>query len=172
MKEIEIKILEINKKLIIYNLKKLGAKKIFEGEIKGMTFTSDNPLWNQDNNMLRLRQEGDNFFLCLKTKILTRSKAKIREEIEVEIKDFKNMKIILEKIGFFEQYKNKKYRTSFKLNNSRVEIEETRQFPTYLEIEAPSLGEIQKTVKLLGFTMNDTKAWSTSDLTKYYSSKK
>ena len=171
MKEIEIKIIEIDKKEIISKLKKLGAKKIFEGIVSGMTFKSGNPNWDTDKQMLRLRQEGDNFFLCLKSKLNIKSKAKVRDEIEVEINDLNNMKLILEKLGFSKQNQNTKYRTSYKLKNSRIEIEECKPFTPFLEIEAPNLKEIKKIVELLGFTMKDTKNWTLKDLFEYYNKK-
>ena len=75
-------------------------------------------------------------------------------------------------MGFSQKYRSKKYRISYKLGDSRIEIENDKQFPIFLEVEAPSLKEIEKTVKLLGFRMSDTKNWGYMDLVKYYKHKK
>jgi len=172
MKEIEVKILEINKKEVIKKLQKLGAKKVFEGEIEGIVYdTKDNRL-HRNKIVLRLRKEGNEYVLATKQRLKMKSKAKIREEIELRFDNFENMQIILKQLGFLPKYFNKKHRITFVLGKVRFDIDSYKKIPTFLEIEAHSEKEIEKAVKLLGYSPNQTNNWAYLDLINYYKNQK
>lgn len=166
MKEIEIKILEINKIDLIKKLNLLNAQKIFEGEMISIFFSK-----KDFKNTLRLRSMNNKHFLTLK-KDISKKMIKIRDEFEVEIKNFNNMKKIIENLGFYENLKVIKKRTSFIYNKTRIEIDEYKNdlnyIPTFIEIEGKNKKDIINTVKKLGYDENQIKPWTMNDLKRYY----
>jgi adenylate cyclase class 2 len=173
MNEIEVKILGIDKKEIIAKLQKLGARKVFEGEIAGIAFETKDNRMQKKHNLLRLRKEGRESVLGFKGK-KKKSKFKIREEIEVKVDDFNAMKEILLRLGFFPKHQSIKYRVSYMLSKAIVEIDTYRNLsiPAFLEIESSSKKEIERAVNLLGYSMTDTNSWSLPEVIKYYARKK
>ena len=175
MKEIEIKILEINRKEIEKKLIALGAKKIFNGEIDALFFDFKDKSLRKIGNTLRLRKEGNKTILTFK-KPIEKKRAKIKEELEIEVSGFDTMKIILESLGFCVWKRMKKHRTSYELKRVHFEFDTYKEkykfIPEFLEIEAKDIETIYGFVRLLGFKNEDCKPWSSQDLIKYYSQSK
>jgi len=174
MEEIEVKILDINRKELEKKLISLGAKKIFEGEIYASFFDYKDNSIRKKNNTMRLRKEGNKTVLTYKKPVKHES-IKIRKEYETEVSDFKTAKKILESLGLKEWKILKKRRISYKLNNVRFEfdkhIDQYSYVPEFLEIEAKSIEDIYKYAKLLGYKEEDCKPWTIMNLEKYYSKK-
>lgn len=99
MKEVEVKILEADKKDLINKILFMGGKKIFDGKIKTVMLTKK----GQKGYILRLRKKGNKNFLTYK-KHISKKKTKIREEIEVEIESFAKTQKIFESLGFKPEY--------------------------------------------------------------------
>jgi len=167
MKEIEVKILNVNEKEIITKLKKLGAKKVFEGKIIALYFDFKNNELSKEGKLIRLRTKGKMAELTFKKKI-SKKEAKIVDEYEIVTNDFANMKQILNQLGLKEKVKQIKYRTSFNLDNVHFELDKFDNIPLFLEIEAPNIEKLKKYIKILGFSMKDTKPWTGKDVLKYY----
>ncbi|MGV8152130.1 MAG: class IV adenylate cyclase [Candidatus Nanoarchaeia archaeon] len=169
MKEIELKILEINKKDVISKLKCLGAKKIFEGDVVGTAFK---PFGASKKNLalIGVRKKGKYTFITLKGK-KQKSIAKIQEELEFEIKDYEKAKKMFSLLGFNVLGETKKHRVSYKLSDVRFEIDSFKEIPTYLEIEGPSIKKIMHFVNLLGFSVKDTNNYNGKELFSYYGKK-
>ena len=176
MKEIEVKIIEIDKKKIISKLKKLGAKKNFEGIIRGEFFDYPNKKLDKNKELLRLRTMGKKAFLTFKGKANTKSKVKCCEEIEVEISNFDKLKEILFLIGLIVKKKTTtKYRISYSMGKTHFEIEtpieEYSFIPPFMEIESTSAKNIYKYAKMLGYTKEKCLNWTGGDIIKYYKKK-
>ncbi len=175
MKEIEVKILGIDKKDIESKLLKLGAKKIFDGKIHALNFDFKDNSIRKEKNTLRLRKLGPKNFLTFK-KNISNEKAKIKEETEFEVSDFQQTKKVLESVGLQVYRELKKHRTSYGLEGARFELdlyEEKYKFvPCFLEIEAKDVETLYKFAKILGFSETACKPWTTSDVIKYYQDKK
>ena len=90
MKEIEVKVLDINKKLIEDRLTKLGAKKISDGLVNSWHYDFPDEKIKNNSDHLRIRQEGGHSFITFKSPI-SRDHAKIMEELETDIQDIKTM---------------------------------------------------------------------------------
>jgi len=171
MKEVEIKILEIDKKEIIDKLKKAGAKKIFEGDVENIFYDFENKRLFSQGKKLRLRKLGDRFQLTFKGK-KEKGVAKIRDEYEVYFDDDTPIKKILEELGLREINRYcVKHRISFVIEDVRFEIDDFKKIPAYLEIEGPSVKKIKKYVKKLGFSMDDIKSYSSRDVFNHYGKK-
>jgi len=171
MKEIEVKILEINPKEIENKLIKLGAKKKFDGVIN--SFTLDFPNRNLHNNktLLRLRTMGKEAFVTLKKGKDTK-KIKVCEETEITVSDLDKMTIIFEELGLKKVNSMEKTRKSYLLDKTHFEIEKYsgkhKNVPAFLEIESTSAKDIYKYAKLLGFSEKDCLPWTAGDVIKHY----
>lgn len=175
MEEIEVKILEIDKKNIEDTLVKLRAKKIFDGKIETAFYDFKDGSIAKARNVLRVRKEQDRTELTYKKVNYTKT-AKVAEEITVEISDMQEMKEILHNLGLLEIEDTQKIRTSYKLDSLRFDIDHYLGaysfIPDFLEIEAPNIKLIHRSAKELGFQEKDCLAWSTPQLIQHYSSKK
>lgn len=175
--ETEIKILEINRSEIETKLLKLGAKKIFEGELLAEFYDTKDSDLKKEKKLLRLRKECNKTVLTLKSKVIRGGEktAKIREENEVEVEDFKTMQKVLENLSFEIKHILRKTRISYKLKDAKFEFDkyhdDWKHIPEFLEIESDNIETIYKYAELLGFCKEDCKPWSGWDLEKHYSKK-
>ena len=170
MIEKEVKVLEIEKKEIIEKLNKLNAKKVFEGKILTEYYDFKNIQMKNKNSILRIRRMGEKSFFEYKEKLSGENKNNIRinEEISIEIDDFGKARRILEKIGFELKMKINKYRTSYRIMESYVEIDEIEGIPTFLEIEGEP-EKISKIIDILGLKNKKIVSFNIFELFKYYS---
>lgn len=175
MREIEVKILGINRKDIEKKLRSMGAKKVFDGKIDALFFDFDDNAIKKAKNTLRLRKEGDIAKLTFKEHI-SRHKAKIKKEHEVEVSDFESIRTILKSLGLRVWKKATKRRVSYELKGTRFEFDKYigkyRFIPEFMEIEASDVKTIYRYARLLGFKDKDCRPWSTSDVSRHYSKKK
>jgi len=175
MKEIEVKILDINRKEIEKKLISLGAKKIFEGVLEARYFDFKDFSLKKKHITLRLRKEAGRTVLTFKKKIAD-ARLKIREEREIEVSDFNTAKTILKLIGLKDFSGMKKERTSYALKDVKFEIEKylgNYSFvPEFVEIESERKEILKKYVKLLGFNPEDCKPWTMIDTVRHYQKKK
>lgn len=174
MQEIEIKILNVDRRRIERTLISLGAEKVFDGHIETLFFDFKNRALAEAKNLIRLRKENDKTVLTFK-KFLGNKAAKTMEEYEVVVSDMKNMKKILESLGVSMTESMQKHRVSYRLSRAHFDIDKYEReygyIPEFLEIEAESIDTIHKYAKLLGFTIEDCLPWSTEDLVNYYTKK-
>jgi predicted adenylyl cyclase CyaB len=174
MKEIEVKVLNVNKQKIEEILAQLGAKQTFDDEITTYFFDFENGSIANAKNLLRLRKEGKHSVLTFK-KILSKQSAKVAEEYEVEVSNLPKMQRILELLGLSVTESIQKHRSSYELNDLRFDIDTlTREYayiPTYLEIEAKNIKLIKKYAKILGYRAEECLPWTTNDLINFYAKK-
>jgi predicted adenylyl cyclase CyaB len=176
MKEIEIKIIQIDRKKVEDNLATLGAAKTFDGDVETWFFDFQDDSITRARNLLRLRRIGDKTDLTFK-KFVESESAKVRDEYEVSISDFEPMRLILESVGLFSTKRMEKHRTSYVLK-SGVEVDidkyagEYSHIPELLEIEGKDVETVHLLAKLLGFHPEECRSWTTFDLIDYYSGKK
>ncbi|MFH1589016.1 MAG: CYTH domain-containing protein [archaeon] len=170
MREIEVKILEVNREEVENKLIDLGANKILDDELYAIRFSKKEHLLEK-GILLRLRKEGLKTKLTVKKSIKNKN-VKAAHEYEVEVENFEETKKILETLGFEKRDKLKKHRTSYQLKNVRFEFDkylgEQKHVPEFLEIEAHDEKTIFKYVKILGFKKEDCKPWSSTDVIKHY----
>jgi predicted adenylyl cyclase CyaB len=175
MKELEVKILEVNRGRIEEILANLGARRVFDGEIETFFFDFKDGAIAKARNVLRLRKEGHKVQLTCKT-VLGNQEVKVSEEYTVEVSDFERMKKILESLDLSVVENMKKHRVSYALDRLRIDIDlyagDYGYIPEFLEIEAENIDLIHKYAEILGFKAKDCLPWSTGDLILYYSSKK
>ncbi len=175
MKEIEVKILDTDRKEVEKKLASLGARKIFEGVLEARYYDFKSFPLKKKHLTLRLRKEGARTILTFKKKV-PNAKLKIREEHEVELSDFKTAKTILESLGLQDFSGIKKKRTSYALKDVKFEIDKYLGrysfVPVFMEIEAEDERLIYKYAKMLGFRPEDCKPWTMIDTIRYYQKKR
>ena len=172
MKEIEIKILGIDRTSLEEKLKSLGAIKVFDDEIHALYYDFPDSSIKKNSCTLRLRREGPKSVLSLKKDIENRE-AKVREEHEIEVSDFSGMKYMLETIGLNVWLEMKKHRTSYEFRGVHFEIDAYHDkfsyIPQFMEIEGHDVETVYAYAELLGFTRNDCKPWDIIEVAAYYS---
>jgi len=180
MKEIEVKIIEINKKEVEAKLRKLGAKKAFSGKIEAIIMDYPDKRLKKNKQILRLRKMiSESKVKCILTHKHQKKvnlKAKTVEETEFEIESFEKMQKVLSSLGLVKIWELNKLRTSWGINKCHVEIErylgKHKFVPCFLEIEGPSTKTVYAMAKKLGFREEDCKAWNSWDIEAHYKNKK
>jgi len=171
MREIEAKILEINRKKVEYTLTKMGAEKVFDGKMATFFYDFEGGSIIKAKNVLRLRREKDETVLTYK-KVAENLEAKIAEEYSVVVSDLLTMQKILESLGLVLIESMQKHRISYELEGAHFDIdcylEKYSNIPVFLEIEADSVESIHKYANALGFNAEDCLPWSTAQVIEYY----
>lgn len=174
MKEIEVKILEVNRLKIEQTLLRLGVKKIFDGNIETLFFDFKEGTIIKQKNVLRLRKMQDKTELTYKKVQFTQT-AKTAEEYSVEVSSLQTMKEILENLGLSTIESSQKHRVSYTLDGARFDFDQYAGnygfIPEFLEIEAENIDSIYNYAAQLGFEKKDCLPWSTTELIRHYSSK-
>ncbi|MDX2247415.1 MAG: class IV adenylate cyclase [Bacteroidia bacterium] len=173
MKEIEVKILDINRPDVEKTLQKLGAIKSFEGIMAATFFDFPDRKLQKKGDILRLRTEGDVSVLTFKKPVSGRKNAaKVMEETETRIGNPDHFRTILKNLGLSPFNENRKIRTQYDLGAVHVVIDEYQDdlsmIPVFLEIEAPDEFQLYEVVQKLGFTPEDCYNWSTYELVQHY----
>ncbi len=175
MNEVEVKILDIDRKAVESRLRSLGAKKTFDDEMYAVYLDrSDNAL-QKCGDLLRIRKEGDACVLTFK-KFISDEPAKIRKEYEVNVSDLGSMRSVFEQLGFKEWLIVRKHRTSYEIEGMHFEfdkyLDDHGYIPEFLEIEAGDIETIYRLVEELGLRKDDCRPWTFLDVADHYSTKK
>lgn len=164
MKELETRIIKIDVANIRNILLENGATKAKEeNQINDIYDFEDGRLLSQ-KGYARIRTIDDllnkKIVIYMTTKkLLSQGRFKEMEENEVEVFDKKAAEGIFEALGLVLTSSVQKYRESYAIEGSLVEIDinDTNFCPfPYIEIETDSEEKLEKVVKLLGYTMEDT----------------
>ena len=86
------------------------------------------------------------------------------KEIEIKVDNFDTANELIEEMGYYKKKLIEKKRTSYKLKDSNIEIDEWPLINPYIEIEAKSKKEIYNIVNLLGYSEKDAKVMNTDDV--------
>lgn len=164
MKELETRVVDIDVDNIRKILNDLGAEKVKEEyQINNIYDFDDNRLLNA-KGYARIRVTDDRLnnkevvYMTTK-KMLSQGTFKEMEENETIVEDKEAASKIFTSLGLSLKQAIKKYRESYKIKDSLVEIDINDKsfcpFP-YLEIETSSEEELKEILGLLGYTIEDT----------------
>ena len=164
MKEIEIKIIDIDVEEIRRKLFNINAPKVKqENQINNIYDFPDKRLLN-NKGYARIRTIHDELtnstvhYITTK-RLISQEKYKVMEEHESEIKDASAAKGIFEALGLELMQSIKKYRESYKYKDTLIEIDindkEFCPFP-YIEIESAEEAQLEEVINLLGYSLSDT----------------
>jgi len=174
LREIEVKILEIDQKKDEEKLLSLGAKKAFEGIIEAHFFDFKDKSIKKARSSFRLRKYGAKAVITFKRFVPAKG-VKARDEFEVEVSDFETAKHIIDCLGLRQWDYVRKKRTSYSLPGAHFEFDKylgsLSFIPEFLEIEAKNYQLLYHYSDLLGFAKKDCKPWTTSQIIDYYKGK-
>lgn len=117
-----------------------------------------------------LSHNESKFYMTVKKRISSEDdKYKIMDEREIEISDPKVGEEILKSLYLYQTTIINRYRESYKLLNTLVEIDinDKEFYPNpYIEIEGENKKDIEEVVNLLGYKIEDTTSKSIFDIIK------
>lgn len=164
MNELETRIMDIDVDKIRQILADANAEKVkMEDQINDIYDFEDGRLLAK-KGYARIRTVEDRlhnktvYYMTTK-RMLSQKRFKVMEENETIIEDKTMGEGIFKSLGLILKESNKKYRESYKLYDSLIEIDINDKsfcpFP-YIEIETTSEEKLEQIVKLLGYTLEDT----------------
>ena len=175
MLEIELKILEINKKEVISRIKKLKPKpqKLFEGLVRVKYFDFPDKRIYRKKNLLRLRQfipKRKKSYIELVYKICkgVKNGCKYFDEIEFTLPNgnFQKLSKFFKQLCLKQALYYEKKRTLYRYGKTKFEIDEHPRIPVFLEIEGPSPSAIKKAITWLGLGNNEQSSETIEELLK------
>jgi len=175
MDEIEVKILEIDRRGLEKKLAGLGAEKTFDGEIYGIFYDFPDNSIREAKDTMRLRRVGGRSYIAYKKFVgnaVGRCPAKVREEYEVEVSDFESARLILLSLGLVPWMEMRKHRTTYELPGVSFELDKHTDgysyVPEFMEIEAADVGTLYRYVEALGYERSDCRPWTIVEVADYY----
>ena len=157
--EYEIRVYDISERKIKKLIKEKGGKLINKKKIMPI-ITYHHPLKKKDS-YIRIRDEGKQITMTIKTKLNTKYKV----EREVEIDNIEEGDAILKFLGCKKKYTVEKIRETYVLPGAKeIVFDSYPGIPTYLEIDCHDLKSLKKVCKMLGFTVNDHDTKGINDL--------
>lgn len=159
MREIEIKICEINPEQIIQKLLELGAEDRGECLIRSRSYDFNDGRIGKSREHVRIRSVGDKMYVAYKRPHPSEKGYKMCDEWETEVEDGGMMHDIFTALGLKPKSTIEKKRHSFRLNNTLVEIDTYPNIPPLMEIEGTEEG-IAHMVELLEVTPDHRSSWS------------
>lgn len=164
MNEIEVKIIDINIDSLKAKLASLKAKIVKKEDQINLIYDFEDRRLLNSKGYARIRIIDDHIsnrtinYMTTK-KMLSQERFKEMEEHETLIGSSKEGEAIFNALGLKLISSIKKYRESYELNGSLVEIDINDKsfcpFP-YIEIESKNEDDLMTTISILGFTMEDT----------------
>ncbi len=130
--EVKFKVKEVKK--ISDLLGKVGAKQYPKTIQVDYSFDTPDGLLSRQGKLLCLRKTQHNAVLTLKGPIVN-SRFKKREEMNIELDDFKRTFSLLNQIGLIASFDKEKIRRGFKCKNTEVYLDKLPFIGYYLEIE-------------------------------------
>ncbi|MHA1114903.1 MAG: class IV adenylate cyclase [Candidatus Heimdallarchaeum aukensis] len=148
------------------NIEKKINKQFFSEQIVD-TFLDKKRELKKRNCELRIRKQGEKYYLTYKGKVDTTQGYKVREELETQIDNGIILNSIFEKIGYKKIREVKKERKYLRYNNCLITIDSFRKIGFVIEIEGiPE--DIEKTISLFSLDRKRFKAQTYTDILKLY----
>ena len=162
--ELEVKILEIDPQEFALALEKAGATKVAATSLQKRYVYDVVP--PRSSAWIRLRDNGRKITLTVK-EILS-DEIDGTKEIEIEVDSLDQANALLEFLGFKARAYQENRRTSYKLGNVEIEIDEWPHIPAYAEVEGPDEDSIKNVVESLGYSMDKVTSENTEKIYAKY----
>ena len=158
-KELEVKFMLSRREDMVgklNSLAKITAARVLEVNLR---FDTDDRVLTSMGKVLRLRRDSRSR-ITYKGPGIVEGGASLRQELEFGVSDFDTAKAVFEALGYQVYTIYEKYRTTYQLENTEVDLDE---LPTgdFLEIEGEDPKSIQKIANLLGLS------WETRIMESY-----
>lgn len=174
MLEKEIKILEIDKELLVKNLEEIWAEKIFDWVIHDIYY--DFVDWEkrkleENKRIFRIRKKWEIHIYTIKRKRILEWEKEwltMNDEYETQITNVESFMRVLEKYWMQKVREKVKHRISYKMHDAEFDIDKYEEIPYFLEIEASSQKVIKDYIEKLWLIENKTLIWWSRKLFKFY----
>jgi adenylate cyclase, class 2 len=176
MKEIEAKVLEIDRAALTARLADIGAEWEFTAPFQAVYYDAPDGGLRARGEVLRLRREGEEIALTFKRPLPSEDAGvKVREELEVKVSDYDTACRIVEGLGYVPGLAMNKLRTQYRIGAVHLVIDQYvdafAHIPEFVEIEAPSLAELHAVAAQLGFRPEQLLNWSAAELIRHYAAR-
>lgn len=165
-KEIETRFLEINKEEIIKKLVSLGAIDLGENKLDETIFHFNDYNPENKNRFVRLRRIKDKTELTYKTR--SGNEIDSVKEIEFYVSNLEKCEQFLLESGLNKVRVLEKYRHSFKLNETKFDIDTWPKIPTYIEVEGLSIEAVKNAAESLNLNWESRFDGDAKDVFKHY----
>lgn len=175
MRELEVKILNIDLNQMEEKIKKLGGKLIAkEVQVNTLIDSKDKYIEKNLDSYLRIREtksileDSIKYTLTMKKNV---EREAIRENIEtnIDISDREAMIKLLENLGYFVYQEGYKERTSYILEGARLDLDtwdkDTYPYP-YMEIEVKNQDDLEQMINKLSISKENISTKSILELRK------
>jgi len=174
VREIEVKVLDVDQEAAVRRIQAVGARCDFDGRMHALYFDTPDRQISRRRDSLRLRREGARAVLNFKAHV-TDTGLKVRDEIETDVGNFEAARRILLALGYEVWLEMEKQRRSFSLESLPgvhfvfdKHLGAHAFIPEYLEIEAPSPELLRQAILVAGFTMAQTVPWNAYEVAEHY----
>lgn len=169
--EHEVKVLEMNDKVVMKQLENMGAKYMNTVSIRDWYYDTKDGALAQEHIRLRIRRQDDEIIVTKKTKYEHRYTKSMRED-DVYVDDFEQAKKILEDDLWLIEVKYKeKTRVSYQLDNLIFDFDYYEWIPPVLEIEGETPKHVYNTIRRLWLQFHVQVKWGSKRLFKHYGKK-
>lgn len=119
---------------------------------------------------IRLRENGNKIEFTVKYIYSADAEYEIEQvrEYEINVDSLETANKIIEELGYTKKKYVEKKRTSYELNNTKIEIDEWPLIKPYIEIEGKTTEKIYDTLYKLGYKKEDAKIMNTEDVYLMY----
>lgn len=144
--ETEIRFYDINLEDFLADLKRLGAKRVYERKkLKRVIYI---PHDSPKTSWIRLRQEFSLCTLTYKQKVSASVDGVL--ELEVVVSDFESTRTILNKLGIPEARYQENFREEWVFEGVKIDCDEWPKLKPLVEFESESIEKIDNLISKLG----------------------
>lgn len=157
--EIEVRLLNINKKELIEKLENLQAE--FIGDWLQKRYVYDfNP--KIENKWIRLRTNGKENHLAIKH--YQSAEVGGTKELEIKVDDFEKNNLILNELGYTYRSVQENKRVRYMLDDVEIDIDSWPHLNTFVEFEGKSINDIKNVMEKLELDYNKTTTMDAQDI--------
>jgi adenylate cyclase class 2 len=176
MKEIEIKIINVDVNAFREKIVQLDAKKIFAGDVSSSVLDYKDSRLSKKDSLLRLRSFSDKHYELTFKGRHNKGRYKVREEINIIISEYDDALNLLKKLGLKITKKIYKFRESYELVlrsgkkkiKYHIDIDDYKIIPEFIEIAAKNIKELAYILKMLKIPKKNLYNGSTQGLFDIY----
>ncbi|MBI2175506.1 MAG: CYTH domain-containing protein [Parcubacteria group bacterium] len=178
MKEIELKVLGIDRQALRARLRKIGARRVFGPvPVREIYFEPDKSMRGARRySSFRLRAVGKHYELTVKVgrknvkqphrgrpaqKI---QKFKVRDEYEVRVLDFARALELVRALGYRVFREREKTREEYRHQGVKIEIDEYTGMPPYMELESTREHSLLRVLGALGYNREQATTATATEL--------
>ena len=160
--EVEVKVRVKDLEEFARRIERIGGKFVREVNQEDLYFRHPFRDLKGRDEALRLRREGRRYMLTFKGRRVGKG-VKMREELEVEVSDFRKMVKLLERLEFEKAFTIRKRRKEFALDGATIALDSVTGLGEFVEIEAMAVAEKDRRTRLRRMESLKTELFNMAD---------